>query len=87
MRSHITDHDTRLLLIAGALIGLAGLFVTIFWRVAFAIGVLVVFTTALTVLALVGLIMGPLLNCAVASWRVVGRRPLDKRATMCPWHH
>jgi len=82
MRSHITHHDTRLLLIAGALIGLAGLFVSIFWRVAFAIGVLVVFTTALTLLALVGLIMGPLLNCAVASWRVVGRRPLDKRATM-----
>ena len=82
MRSHITDHDTRLLLITGALIGLAGLFVSIFWRVAFAIGVLAIFTTVFTLLALVGLIMGPLLKCTVASWRVVGRRPLDKRATM-----
>ena len=82
MRSHITDHDTRLLLIAGALIGLASLFVSIFWRVAFAIGVLAIFTTVFTLLALVGLIMGPLLKCTVASWRVVGRRPLDKRATM-----
>ena len=82
MRSHITDHDTRLLLITGALIGLAGLFVSIFWRVAFAIGVLVVFTTALTLLALAGLIMGPLLSCAVASWRVVSRRPCNRRSTM-----
>jgi len=72
--SHITDHDTRLLMIVGALIGLAGLLVSIFWRVAFAIGVLVAFSTALTLLVLVGLIMGPLISCAVASWRVVGRR-------------
>jgi hypothetical protein len=72
--SHVKDHDTRLLLIVGALIGLAGLLVSSFWRAAFAIGVLVVFTSALTLLALVGLIMGPLISCAVASWRVVGRR-------------
>lgn len=72
--SHITDHDTRLLLIVGTFIGFAGLFVSSFWRVAFAIGVLFVFTTALTLLALVALVMGPLISCAVASGRVVGRR-------------
>ena len=76
--SHIKDHDTRLLLIVGALIGLAGLIVSISCRVAFAIGVLVIFITTLTLLVLVGLIMGPLINCAVASWRDVGRRQLTR---------
>jgi hypothetical protein len=68
--SHITDHDTRLFLFVGALSGFAGLFVSVFCRVAFAIGVLFVFATALALLAL----MGPLMNCAVASGRIVGRR-------------
>jgi hypothetical protein len=82
--SHIEDHDLRLLLIVSALIGLAGLLASIFWRVALGIGILIIFTAALLFLALVGLIVGPLTTCAVASWRAVGRRQWDKGVALGP---
>jgi len=79
--SHITDHDTRLPSILGWLIVLAVLVVSMFWRVTLAIGFLVIFAAACTLLALLGFITGPLAYCAAASWRVVGRHQWTWRAT------
>ena len=77
--SHIKNHDIRLLLIVGTLIGMAALLASIIWRVAFFSGggrggknsgqlVLVIFTAGL-LLAIVGFIFGPLIRLALSRRR------------------
>ena len=71
--SHIKNHDIRLLLIVGTMIGLAALLASILWRSAFFAGggrgrgnqlVLVIFAAGL-LLAIVGFIFGPLIRLAL----------------------
>ncbi len=77
--SHIKNHDIRLLLVVGTLIGLAALLASILWRSAFYAGggrgggkgnqfVLVVFVAA-ALLALVGFLFGPLMRLALSRRR------------------
>jgi heat shock protein HtpX len=77
--SHIKNHDIRLLLIVGTLIGMAALLASIVWRVAFFSGggrggrnsgqlVIVIFAAGL-LLAIVGFIFGPLVRLALSRKR------------------
>jgi heat shock protein HtpX len=77
--SHIKNHDIRLLLIVGTLIGMAALLASILWRVAFFSGggrggrnngqiVIVIFAAGL-LLAVVGFIFGPLVRLALSRRR------------------
>jgi heat shock protein HtpX len=78
--SHIKNHDIRLLLIVGTLIGLAALLSSILWRTAFwgSLGegdqgggnqLLIVLVAAAALLAIVGFIFGPLVRLALSRRR------------------
>ena len=78
--SHIKNHDIRLLLVVGTLIGLAALLPSILWRVAYFGGegrggrgqgnqlVLVLFAAGV-LLAIIGFIFGPLMRLALSRRR------------------
>jgi heat shock protein HtpX len=75
--SHIKNHDIRLLLIVGTMIGLAALLASLLWRVAFFGGggrgrgnqlVLVLFAAGV-LLSLIGFIFGPLMRLALSRRR------------------
>jgi heat shock protein HtpX len=74
--SHIKNHDIRLLLIVGTLIGLAALLASVLWRTAFFTGrgrdgaqIAVVMFIAGALLAIVGFIFGPLIRLALSRRR------------------
>jgi heat shock protein HtpX len=77
--SHIKNHDIRLLLLVGTMVGLAAILASILWRSAFYAGggrgnrgggaiVLVVFVAGL-LLAIVGFVFGPLTRLALSRRR------------------
>src|ERR1035437_3801506 len=78
--SHIKNHDIRLLLVVGTMIGMAALLASIFWRGAFfasmgrgsgrngGLIVIVIFAAGL-LLAIVGFIFGPLIRLALSRRR------------------
>src|SRR5277367_2134591 len=75
--SHIKNHDIRLLLVVGTLIGMAALLASILWRSAFFAGggrgrgnqlMLVIFAAGV-LLAIVGFIFGPLIRLALSRRR------------------
>jgi heat shock protein HtpX len=76
--SHIKNHDIRLLLVVGTMIGMAALLASILWRSAFFAGggrggrgnqiVIVIFVAGL-LLAIVGFILGPLMRLALSRRR------------------
>ena len=76
--SHIKNHDIRLLLVVGTMIGIAALLASILWRSAFFAGGgrgqggnqlgLVIFAAG-TLLAVVGFIFGPLMRLALSRRR------------------
>jgi heat shock protein HtpX len=77
--SHIKNHDIRLLLVVGTMIGLAALLASILWRTALFSGggrgrnggnqlVLILFAAG-TLLAVVGFIFGPLIRLALSRRR------------------
>ncbi|MGD0313773.1 MAG: M48 family metallopeptidase [Acidimicrobiales bacterium] len=77
--SHIKNHDIRLLLVVGTMIGMAALLASILWRSAFFAGagrgsgrgnqlVLVIFVGG-ALLAVVGFIFGPLIRLALSRRR------------------
>ena len=76
--SHIKNHDIRLLLVVGTMIGMAALLASILWRSAFFAGggrggrgnqlMLVIFAAGL-LLAIVGFIFGPLMRLALSRRR------------------
>ncbi len=75
--SHIKNHDIRLLLVVGTMIGMAALLASILWRSAFFAGggrgrgnqlMLVIFAAG-TLLAIVGFIFGPLIRLALSRRR------------------
>jgi heat shock protein HtpX len=76
--SHIKNHDIRLLLVVGTMIGMAALLASILWRSAFFAGggrggkgnqiVIVIFAAGL-LLAIVGFIFGPLMRLALSRRR------------------
>jgi heat shock protein HtpX len=77
--SHIKNHDIRLLLIVGTMIGMAALLASILWRSAFFAGagrnrdsgnqlVIVIFAAG-ALLAVVGFIFGPLIRLALSRRR------------------
>ena len=75
--SHIKNHDIRLLLVVGTLIGMAALLASILWRSAFFVSggrgrgnqiMLVVFAAGV-LLAIVGLIFGPLIRLSLSRRR------------------
>jgi heat shock protein HtpX len=77
--SHIKNHDIRLLLVVGTMIGMAALLASILWRSAFFTGagrgggrgnqlVLVIFVGG-ALLAVVGFIFGPLIRLALSRRR------------------
>jgi heat shock protein HtpX len=75
--SHIKNHDIRLLLVVGTMIGMAALLASILWRSAFFAGggrnrgnqlVLVIFAAG-ALLAVVGFILGPLIRLALSRRR------------------
>jgi heat shock protein HtpX len=74
--SHIKNHDIRLLLVVGTMIGMAALLASILWRTAFFAGrgrngaqiMLVLFVAGL-LLAVVGFIFGPLIRLALSRRR------------------
>ena len=76
--SHIKNHDIRLLLVVGTMIGMAALLASILWRSAFFAGrrgsdrgnqlVLVLFAAG-ALLAVVGFIFGPLIRLALSRRR------------------
>jgi heat shock protein HtpX len=74
--SHIKNHDIRLLLVVGTMIGMAALLASILWRSAFFAGrgrngaqiALVLFVAGL-LLAVVGFIFGPLIRLALSRRR------------------
>ena len=77
--SHIKNHDTRLLLVVGTMIGMAALLASILWRSAFFAGagrggrnsgvlILVVFSAG-ALLAIVGFLVGPLIRLALSRRR------------------
>ena len=77
--SHIKNHDIRLLLVVGTMIGLAALLASILWRSAFygSLGrgggrgnqLVVVIFVAGALLAIVGLLFGPLIRLALSRRR------------------
>jgi heat shock protein HtpX len=78
--SHIRDHDIRLLLIVGTLLGLAALLASALWRTAYwsaffddgengAGGVFIAVLAASALLALVGFVVGPLIRLALSRQR------------------
>jgi heat shock protein HtpX len=78
--SHIKNHDVRLLLVVGTMIGMAALLASVLWRVAFYSGagrgrsrdggqVALVIMGAAALLALVGFIFGPLIRLALSRRR------------------
>jgi heat shock protein HtpX len=77
--SHIKNHDIRLLLVVGTLIGLAALLASILWRSAFFAGggqrdnggnqLVIVVVAAGALLAVVGFIFGPLIRLALSRRR------------------
>jgi heat shock protein HtpX len=81
--SHIKNHDIRLLLVVGTLIGLAALLASLLWRGAFwgsvlgdegggnngGGGLLLVVIAAGALLAVVGFIFGPLIRLALSRRR------------------
>ena len=77
--SHIKNHDIRLLLVVGTMIGLAALLASILWRTAFFSGggrgrnggnqIVIVLFAAGTLLAVVGFIFGPLIRLALSRRR------------------
>ena len=75
--SHIKNHDIRLLLVVGTMIGMAALLASILWRSAFFAGggrgrggqlMLVIFVAG-ALLAIVGFIFGPLIRLALSRRR------------------
>jgi heat shock protein HtpX len=77
--SHIKNHDIRLLLVVGTMIGMAALLASVLWRSAFFAGagrggsrgnqlVLVIFVAG-ALLAVVGFIFGPLIRLALSRRR------------------
>jgi heat shock protein HtpX len=75
--SHIKNHDIRLLLVVGTMIGMAAVLASILWRTAFFSGggrgrgnqlVLVIFAAG-ALLAIVGFIFGPLIRLALSRRR------------------
>jgi heat shock protein HtpX len=77
--SHIKNHDIRLLLVVGTMVGMAALLASILWRSAFFAGggrgggrgnqlVLVIFVAG-ALLAVVGFIFGPLIRLALSRRR------------------
>jgi heat shock protein HtpX len=76
--SHIKNHDIRLLLVVGTMIGMAALLASILWRSAFFAGggrggrgnqlMLVIFAAGV-LLAVVGFIFGPLMRLALSRRR------------------
>jgi heat shock protein HtpX len=76
--SHIKNHDTRLLLVVGTMIGMAAVLASILWRSAFYAGrgggrgggvIALVILAAGTLLAVVGFIVGPLIRLALSRRR------------------
>src|ERR1019366_8205876 len=78
--SHIKNHDIRLLLVVGTMIGMAALLASILWRSAFFAGggrggnrggaqIMLVIFAAGALLAIVGLIFGPLIRLALSRRR------------------
>jgi heat shock protein HtpX len=77
--SHIKNHDIRLLLVVGTLIGMAALLASILWRTAFwgSLGresnrggqLVILIFVASGLLALIGLIFGPLIRLALSRRR------------------
>ena len=76
--SHIKNHDIRLLLVVGTMIGMAALLASILWRSAFFAGggrggsgnqAVLVIITAGALLAIVGFIFGPLIRLALSRRR------------------
>jgi heat shock protein HtpX len=77
--SHIKNHDIRLLLVVGTMIGMAALLASILWRSAFFAGggrrgqnggqIMLVIFVAGALLALVGFLFGPLLRLALSRRR------------------
>jgi heat shock protein HtpX len=76
--SHIKNHDIRLLLVVGTMIGMAAVLASVLWRSAFYSGrgggrgggavVLVIFAAA-ALLSVVGFIVGPLIRLALSRSR------------------
>jgi len=76
--SHIKNHDIRLLLVVGTMIGMAALLASILWRSAFFAGggrggrgnqiVIVIFAAGL-LLAIVGFVLGPLMRLSLSRRR------------------
>jgi heat shock protein HtpX len=72
--SHIKDHDVRLLLIVGTLVGMAGLIASFLWRGLFYMRrqderVTLVFLAAGALFSLIALIVGPLMQLALSRSR------------------
>ncbi|HEY4947171.1 MAG TPA: M48 family metallopeptidase, partial [Acidimicrobiales bacterium] len=77
--SHIKNHDIRLLLVVGTMIGMAALLASILWRSAFFAGagrsssrgnqLMLVVLAAGALLAVVGFIFGPLIRLALSRRR------------------
>jgi heat shock protein HtpX len=74
--SHIKNHDIRLLLVVGTLIGMAALLASILWRAAFFTGrgrdsaqIAIVLVVASALLALFGFLFGPLIRLALSRRR------------------
>lgn len=74
--SHIKNHDIRLLLVVGTLIGMAALLASILWRSAFFSGrgrnsgqIMIVIFAAGALLAIVGFVFGPLIRLALSRRR------------------
>jgi heat shock protein HtpX len=76
--SHIKNHDIRLLLVVGTMIGMAALLASILWRSAFFAGMgrgsrgnqlVIVLFAAGALLAIVGFIVGPLIRLALSRRR------------------
>ncbi len=76
--SHIKNHDIRLLLVVGTMIGMAALLASILWRSAFFAGpgrggrnnqLMIVIFAAGALLAVVGFIFGPLIRLALSRRR------------------
>jgi heat shock protein HtpX len=74
--SHIKNHDIRLLLVVGTLLGMAALLASILWRAAFFTGrgrdsaqIAIVLVVASALLALFGFLFGPLIRLALSRRR------------------
>jgi heat shock protein HtpX len=76
--SHIKNHDIRLLLVVGTMIGLAALLASILWRSAFFAGggrggrgnqLMIVIFVGGALLAIVGFLLGPLIRLALSRRR------------------